>query len=368
MEKSLASFLDRHRGELIEGWRQRVTGPLNPEHTPRSEILDSLPVFLDEMIGKLLEGNGAEVRPSATAPGHGAQRYHAGFSLGAVIREYRAFQDCIFDLLQKHDHEATLPELQRALSCVTSAIADACQEFTKERDTAFAQQKDEHLAFMAHELRNPLSSARLAVDLLRKTLPMPHPPALHRVLRNLDRVQGLIDHAVLEVRVRSVSREFRLFKERLSLNEVIHEVAQETAGDAEGKDIAVTVHADAAAFVEADKRLIYSAVTNLVRNALKFTPPQGEVQVRLHVAEGRASVEVEDRCGGLPQGKVEELFTPFVQKGADRTGFGLGLAITKQAIEAHGGTIQVRSLPGTGCVFMFDLPVAVDGTADVQDA
>jgi hypothetical protein len=67
-------------------------------------------------------------------------------------------------------------------------------------------------------------------------------------------------------------------------------------------------------------------------------------------------VEVEDECGGLPEGKAEELFTPFVQRGADRSGFGLGLAITKHAAEAHHGTVQVSNLPGKGCIFMLSLP------------
>ncbi|HEX9102683.1 MAG TPA: HAMP domain-containing sensor histidine kinase, partial [Polyangia bacterium] len=69
-------------------------------------------------------------------------------------------------------------------------------------------------------------------------------------------------------------------------------------------------------------------------------------------------IEVQDQCGGLPPGKTEELFSPFVQKGADRSGFGLGLAIARQAAESHHGTVKVANLPGVGCVFTIDLPVS----------
>jgi signal transduction histidine kinase len=97
-------------------------------------------------------------------------------------------------------------------------------------------------------------------------------------------------------------------------------------------------------------------VTNLVRNGIKFSAPRTSVILRAEEAEGRVVIDVEDSCGGLPPGKVEELFTPLVQRGTDRTGFGLGLAIALQAAEAHHGTIRVRDLPGKGCVFTVDLP------------
>jgi signal transduction histidine kinase len=65
---------------------------------------------------------------------------------------------------------------------------------------------------------------------------------------------------------------------------------------------------------------------------------------------------VADACGGLPPGKVEELFAPLVQRGDNRTGFGLGLGIALQAAEAHNGTIKVHDIPGKGCAFILDLP------------
>jgi signal transduction histidine kinase len=67
-------------------------------------------------------------------------------------------------------------------------------------------------------------------------------------------------------------------------------------------------------------------------------------------------IEVEDTCGGLAPGAMEKIFAPFEQASADRSGFGLGLAITRQAIEVQGGSITVRDLPGRGCVFAVDFP------------
>ena len=72
----------------------------------------------------------------------------------------------------------------------------------------------------------------------------------------------------------------------------------------------------------------------------------------------RIVIGVEDECGGLPDGNVEEIFRPFEQLGSERTGLGLGLSISRRGIEANGGKLYVRNIPGTGCGFTIDLPRA----------
>ena len=86
------------------------------------------------------------------------------------------------------------------------------------------------------------------------------------------------------------------------------------------------------------------------------------MELRGRIAEGRAVIEVEDSCGGLPPGKVEEAFAPFVRLDNRQTGFGLGLAIAKQAVDAHGGSIRVQDLPGKGCIFVLELPLATESS------
>ena len=81
-------------------------------------------------------------------------------------------------------------------------------------------------------------------------------------------------------------------------------------------------------------------------------------------------IEVEDECGGLPDGNVNALFRPFEQRGADRTGLGLGLAISRWGAEANDGRICARNLPGHGCIFTIDLPraaVSLSATSVTQD-
>jgi signal transduction histidine kinase len=114
--------------------------------------------------------------------------------------------------------------------------------------------------------------------------------------------------------------------------------------------------------ITCDRQLLASAVVNLLQNALKFTRPKSQVTLRVRATESRVLIEVEDECGGLAGG-AEELFRAFEQRGADRSGLGLGLSISRRAVEANGGEIRVRDMPGVGCVFTIDLPRAPSASA-----
>jgi signal transduction histidine kinase len=100
-----------------------------------------------------------------------------------------------------------------------------------------------------------------------------------------------------------------------------------------------------------------------VGNAVKFSHRGGTVRVVCRTVEIGVAIEVEDQCGGLPAGAADKMFTAFVQVGTDRTGFGLGLAIAMQAVQAHGGSIHARSREGDGCTITIELPRVAGGGA-----
>jgi len=108
--------------------------------------------------------------------------------------------------------------------------------------------------------------------------------------------------------------------------------------------------------VDADEQVLSAAISNLLQNAFKFSHPHGHVSLRTTATADRVLIEVEDECGGLPPGKAEDLFVPYSQRNAKRTGLGLGLTISRKGVEAMGGTLAVRDLPGKGCIFSIELP------------
>ena len=97
--------------------------------------------------------------------------------------------------------------------------------------------------------------------------------------------------------------------------------------------------------IEADRQVLAAVVMNLLQNAFKFTRPGTTVTLRVGASAERVLIEVEDECGGLPSGNVNELFRPFEQRGADRTGLGLGLAFSRWGVEANHGRIYARNVP-----------------------
>ena len=94
-----------------------------------------------------------------------------------------------------------------------------------------------------------------------------------------------------------------------------------------------------------------------MQNAFKFTQPCSEVSLHAHVSDAWILIDVEDCCGGLPDGGAETMFKPFKQGFDDKRGLGLGLSIAKRSVEADSGRLTVRDEPGKGCVFTIALPV-----------
>jgi signal transduction histidine kinase len=103
-------------------------------------------------------------------------------------------------------------------------------------------------------------------------------------------------------------------------------------------------------------------VTNLVQNACKFSRRHGHIKLSTRVTDTRVIIDVTDECGGLPPGAIDNMFRPYQQQDADRSGMGLGLAISLKGARAVGGDIAVRDLPGVGCVFSVDLRRATAAT------
>ncbi|HEV8112624.1 MAG TPA: sensor histidine kinase [Planctomycetota bacterium] len=357
---ALHDLLAVKRDEIMQRWKAQVQGTLVPESMPTFELIDHLPEFLGEILAALREDSGLtsigpSPKDSPSAAGHGEQRLRLGFSLDSVVREYGALRTAIVTTAIDEGVQVTFRELQVVFDCIITGVAHAVAEYTRQRDAELLRHANEHFAFVAHELRNPLASARVAFELLKQMGQFPAGHAVRALERGLQQSSELVDQTLKLARVTSG---IDLRREWTTLETLLEDAGVLALPEAEAKGVELRLSVETDEKVNLDQRLVRSALSNLVRNGVKYTPSGGVVQVRAQIADGRAVLEVEDCCGGLPAGKVEEAFAPFVRLDNQQSGFGLGLAIAKQAVDAHGGSIRIQNLPGKGCVFVLELPVA----------
>jgi signal transduction histidine kinase len=352
----IADLLEARCDEIAQRFVERAQGAGASTSLSRDDIIDSLREYLLTLARRLRSDQSAareELVKNDIAGVHGQQRFHLGYDVGALVREYGALRELLWDVIMESGVEVRLPELRRLFMHVTHNIADAAVQYGAARDAEMRRRTAQHLAFLAHELRNPLSSARMALSLMRERGDVEPSRALEALERGLTRVGHLIDDSLVSARLGEL---IQLECSAIDVASFLGDVARESEVDAVAKDVSLRVAGGGRLY--GDVRSLHSAVSNLVRNAVKFTRAGAVVDIRARHGDGRVIIEVEDACGGLPEGTTKKLFDPFVQIGNDKSGFGLGLAIAKQAVDAHGGQLRVHDLPGKGCVFVLDLPDA----------
>jgi signal transduction histidine kinase len=237
--------------------------------------------------------------------------------------------------------------------CLDEAIAEAVTAYATQSQSRITDEGTERLGMLAHELRNLLNTAMLSFENIRsgRVAVGGSTGLLHG--RSLLGLRDLIDRSLADVRLDAGLQRV----EDIRVVELLEEVEIGAGTQAQARSVSLTVGPVAGGvIVEGDRSILVAALANLLQNALKFTHKSGTVLLTTLVTADRVQFEIEDECGGLPPGKIEDLFRPFEQRGDDRTGVGLGLAICRKAAASNGGEIRVRDLPGKGCVFTLDLP------------
>jgi signal transduction histidine kinase len=350
----LDSFIDANRSEIVGHCVQELQ--LRYPDRGDEDLGYGFASFIDEVITALREdARDSNQTPNTTfgattAAAHAIVRKRQGFDLSRVIHDYGLVCDSITELLHEHDERPSAREFQILNRCVDEAVSQAAEAFWSETHEDDQQEKVERLAFLAHEIRNAVSSANMAFELIRYGRVAVDGRTAEVVQRGLARISTLVDRTLAEARL---SVEVVARREWFRLSDLLEQVVAQAVRE---RDIRVELAADPELEIEADSNLLDSAIGNLIQNAIKFSHDGAVVVVRA-TREGEAvMIEIEDRCGGLADSDHARLFEPFYKSSADRRGLGLGLAIARRAVEAHGGTLEVRNLPGLGCVFSIVLP------------
>jgi signal transduction histidine kinase len=353
----LFEFITMNRDEIIARCRAKVATRSVPPPTA-AEVDHGVPVFLDQL-GHALRGGTSHPSIATSAILHAHDLVVKGFTISQVVHDYGDVCQSITELAVDLNAPISADEFRLLNRCLDDAIAAAVTQYGRERqqstrddDTARAS---ERFGFFAHELRNLLNTATLAFRAL-KTGNVGVGGSTGAVLeRSLAALGGLIGRSLEEVRLTRGVQNLEPFL----VSGFVEDIARAAALDANARGIRLVVlPVEDSVEIRADRQVLDAVLGNLLQNAFKFTRPGTVVTVRVNTSTERVLIEVEDECGGLPTPTPGDLFRPFEQRSADRTGLGLGLAYCRWAAEMNQGRIYTRNLPGKGCVFTIDLPRA----------
>lgn len=352
----LSEFIEIHREEIITRCRAKVASRSIPPPTP-TEIEHGVPLFLDQLVDTLRSSGKLTTEISKSAVLHGHELLLRGFTVSQVVHDYGDVCQSVTDLAMEMDAPISTDDFRTLNRCLDDAIAGAVTEFGRRRNKSTLDGEvargTERLGFLAHELRNLLNTALMAFEVL-KTGDVGVAGSTGKVLhRSLVGARDLIARSLAEVRLTQGVEN----RERLLVNEFIDELALAAKMEADVRHITLRVlPVESGLSIHADRQVLAAVIINLLQNAFKFTRPDTSVTLRVGASEERIFIEVEDECGGLATQNPEQLFRPFEQRSANRSGLGLGLAFGRWGAQANNGRLYARNVPNKGCIFTVDLP------------
>ena len=366
-------FLSSNRDELIARCKDKVAQrPLRA--ASERQLAHGVPMFLDQLTRTLAAEEDDEPALSiaisgpsggdslalseigVTATAHGKELLGLGYTVDQVVHDYGDLCQAITDLAFEQDAPFAVVEFRTLNRCLDNAIADAVTEFSFQRDAQISTHQTaaekQRLGFLVHELRNSLGTATLAVRALELGN-LAIGGATGAVLkRSLSTLGLLISRATAEVRGEGSDQ-----RQPFSVASFIADVGLAARLDANLKSsIFEVTPVDPLLAVLANRELLHAALANLLQNAFKFTHRDSAVTLTAYAFGEHVLIDVEDHCGGLPPGGAARMFVPFKPNEDSRAGLGLGLSIARQSIEADHGTLTVRDVPGSGCIFTISLP------------
>lgn len=355
----LYHFIIDHRDLIVARAQERANQRMAPASS-ELEARQAIPVFLMQLadalapiasVGPGAAGAGRTIGDNAAAHGQDLQRL--GFSVAQVVHGYGDICQVVTSLAAEERASISPEDFQVFNSCLDDAIAGAVTAFSRQREHEIADAGTERLGVLAHELRNLVNTAVLSFDVIKKGMVGVSGSTAGVHARSLSGLRSIVEQSLAQVRLEADSPMI----ERVSVAEFIEEIEIGALMLAEGHGVRLSVSSEGGgAWIDIDRHLLASAVSNLLHNAFKFTRSQGSVSLVTRLTPERVLFDIRDQCGGLPAGQAEAMFLPFTRSSADRSGLGLGLSIALQAVRANRGDIHVRDIPGEGCVFTIDLP------------
>jgi len=358
------ALLHEHDAILLR-WRAQVRTLDSAKHLDTPTLNDHIPGWLRMFAGKLLAFGHAEAPTAETGPvAHGVQRFDDGFDIEEVVAEYNILRDCVYEFAESHAFELRGEARRVVDGLFDDSTGLAVKSFAESQAREVERRRVEHLAFVVHDLRTPLSAITLAAAILERRLPPDARDAdtarlLKTLARNARQLDALVTHVLQENTQLLTELGIKVERRTFDFWPVVEALLQDLQALADKSATRLVNAVPDELELTADATLVRRILQNLVTNALEYAPG-GTVTIGARDPGGGQPVEcwVSDNGAGIPASRIDSVFEPLETDPA-RDGIGLGLAIVKTFVEAHHGTVTVESVEGRGATFRFTLPRAV---------
>jgi signal transduction histidine kinase/ActR/RegA family two-component response regulator len=376
---SIADYLESQKSNLLARWRRIAeTHPDTPtQNLSDQELEDHLPEITDQIIKAL---RGAYTNNAIEKDGriHGHRRRNDGYTVGDVAWELSLYRQLIVELIEAalesepksiDDDGARKYAIQLMDRCLRNSIeqfvleADEAREAAQSQTQELLEQRERFLLTLSHELRNQVSPIMLAVRLLEESrFTDPRQQRAVRIIERQARHQSALINDLLDIDRYRFGR-LLLRRDLIDLREPLEHALETCLPEAEVKslNVQITIPSEKMAAL-ADRDRTVQVVTNLVNNAIRFTPAGGNVGISLGREGDKLVLRVRDSGVGITPQALPHIFDLFFQAGkaqAQGMGLGVGLALVKSLVEMHGGHVEARSEGDSkGSEFIVQLPAA----------
>jgi signal transduction histidine kinase len=344
------------RDEVLEEWAERVRQSVKEaERLPHPILINTFPSLYDNIAEAITPGypraTGDESNTIATE--HGGERARlTNYNVHSVISEYQILRWTIFDVLKINRVQLADDEIYRINASIDGSIRGAVNAFA----LAQAMLRERFIAALTHDLRNPLSNAQLAAQLIERASDTDRIKEFAgQIVANLKRMDGMIQDLLDSVRFQAGER-LQLRLEEFDVQELAEEVCGQFTFTC-GPRFQLIARS---ARVQWDREAIKRAIENLIGNAVKYGDPDTPVRIKIDPVQERVMISVHNEGELIPQEQIESLFQIFRRAGAaksgNKEGWGIGLPYVRSVAESHGGSVAVDSGAHRGITFMIDIP------------